>query len=194
MDITELQKFDLSYPGHWIAGSDRDWASETALILSLLEARFVRAAVSYAMFEPITAINVKQFADLKQSKYERCLNGIYATSFVFSLDAISKLLEALKKYLNPPDAVLTLISEYETIFGHLKHIRDSAAHIEDRGRGFDKYQEKIPANLLVLDTFIERRFAYTAGDGRLYEVELSESTLLSAHRILQGIINAYNWE
>jgi len=91
MNTTELKKFDLSFPGRWIAGSDRDWAFETAHILSLVEDEFVRAVASYAMFEPITTSNVEQF-DLWQSKYESCLNGIYATSFVLSLDAISKLL------------------------------------------------------------------------------------------------------
>lgn len=194
MNTAELKKFDLSFPGHWIAGSDRDWAFETALILSSLENEFVRAVASFAMFEPITTSNVEQFADLNQSKYEGCLNGIYATSFVLSLDAISKLLEALKKYLNPPSTVLIFISEYEAIFGHLKHIRDSIAHIEDRSRGVDKYQRRIPTNFLILGAFVERRFGFTASDGKFYGIELSESTLLSAHRILQGIINAYTWE
>lgn len=193
MDTSKLKKFDLSFPGHWIAGSDRDWASETALILSLAESEFICAVASYAMFEPVTASNFQQF-DLGQSKYERCLNGIYATSFIVSLNAISKLLEALKKYLRPPNTVITFISEYESAFGHLKHIRDSMAHIEDRGRGVDKYQRRIPTNFLILGAFIERRFGFTASDGKFYEIELSESTLSSAQQILQKIINAYGWE
>jgi hypothetical protein len=193
MDTANLKKFDLSFPGHWIAGPDRDWAFETALILSLVESAFIRAVASYAMFEPVTASNVQLF-DLGQSKYERCLNGIYATSFIVSLDAISKLLEALKKYLRPPDTVITFISEYESAFGHLKHIRDSMAHIEDRGRGVDKYQRRIPTYFLILGAFIEGRFGFTASDGKYYEIELSESTLFSAQQIIQKIINAYGWE
>jgi len=193
MNIIELQKFNLTYPGHWIVGSDRDWTNNTSNMLSSVDSEFVSAVSSYAMFKPITADYVKQFHD--KSKYERCLNSIYATSFVFSLDAISKLLNALKIYLSPPDAVLDLISEYETIFGHLKHIRDSVAHIEDRSRGFGKNKKKIPTNILSLGLFInERCFEITGSDGNLYRVELSDSTLLSAHKILQGIINTYTWE
>lgn len=193
MNIVELRKFDLIYPGHWIASSDRDWANDTSGILSSVDSEFVRSVTSYAMFKPITANYVEQFYDL--SKYESCLNGIYATSFVFSLDAISKLLNALKTYLSPPDAVLDLISEYESIFGHLKHIRDSIAHIEDRSRGVSKNKKEIPSNILVLGSFFnERCFGVTASNGNLYGVELSDSTLLSAHRILQGIINTYTWE
>jgi len=104
------------------------------------------------------------------------------------------LLEALKKYLNPPNSVVIFISEYEAIFGHLKYIRDSVAHIEDRGRGVDKHQKRIPTNFLILGAFIERRFGFTASDGKFYEIELSESTLFSAQRILQKIISAYSWE
>jgi hypothetical protein len=193
MDTAALKKFDLSFPGHWIAGSDRDWAFATAQVLWFSEDEFIRAVTSYAMFEPITVNKVNQFY-LRQSKYENCLNSIYANSFVFSLDEISKLLGVLKKYLGPPNNVLEFISEYESIFGHLKFIRDSIAHIEDRSRGVDKCQRNIPTNLLILGGFRERRFGFTASDGGFYEIELSESTLFSAQRILQNIINAYNWE
>ncbi len=193
MNIIELQKFDLTYPGHWIAGKDRDWANRTSIIISSVDSELVSAVSSFAMFKPITRDYAKQLHN--QSKYERCLNGIYATSFVFSLDAISKLLNALKLYLSPPDAVLVLISEYETVFGHLKYIRDSLAHIEDRSRGVGKNKKEIPTNLISLGSFInETGLEVTASNGNLYRINLSDSTLLSAHRIIQGIINSYTWE
>jgi hypothetical protein len=84
MNPSELQKFDLTHPGEWIAGTDRDWAWETSNVLNLLEDEFVRAVTSYAMFEPPTLGTIDHLET--QSRYERCLNGIYATAFVYSLD------------------------------------------------------------------------------------------------------------
>jgi hypothetical protein len=192
MNPSELHKFDLTHPGHWIVAADRDWAWETSLVLEHIESEFIRAAASYAMFEPITLSTIGHLEN--QSRYERCLNGIYATAFVYSLDSISKLLSAINDHLTPPDSVRLLISEYEGCFGNLKNIRDSIAHIEDRGRGLDRNKKALLSHFLVLGCMNERRFEYTGNDGKIYGVEISEPTLLLAHRILQAIINAYVWE
>lgn len=194
MHLDELGRFDLVFPGHWIAGTDRDWAWKTASILSFIEDEFIRAVTSCAMFQPGTAHNVDALWRKQESKYRRCLGDIYARSFVFSLDAICKQLEALQQHLNPPTTVLGLVRQYVNIFGHLKHIRDSIAHLEDRGRGVDKDEQRIPSNLLVLGGFNERQYMYTGSDGKIYVIEISESTLTSAQRILQSIVNAYTWE
>ena len=197
MDITRLEKFDLTYPGHWIAGPDRDWASETAQMLSLAESEFIEAVASFAMFEPVTATNVKQSLHITRSKYKSCLNSIYARAFVYSLNTIRMLLNKLQEHFNPPDAAKVLISEYDNRFRNLKHIRDSSVHIEDRGRGIYRRKGKeheVQSTVIVLGCFSERRFDFTGEDGRCYGEEISESTLLLAHRILQAIINAYNWE
>jgi hypothetical protein len=192
MNPAELQKFDLTHPGHWIAGSDRDWAWETSHVLDLLEGEFIRAVASYAMFESPT---LSTTGDLRtESKYERCLNGISATAFVYSLDAISKLLSVLNNDLSAPESVRLLISEYYGYFGTLRNIRDSAAHIEDRARGLDRHKMTLSSPIIILGCVNQRRFEFTGSDGLCYGVEISEPTLLLAHRILQAIINAYAWD
>jgi len=190
MDNSELAKFDLIYPGHRISGSDRDKAFEIAHLLSLAESEFICAVASYSMFEPMTRNNID--SKIERSKYIDYLNTIYARMFVYSLNSITEILKVLKGYSNLPAAIPILISEYKSIFGNLKHIRDSAAHIENRGRALDKKGNKIPSTIIVLGGFNERRFDFTSSDGKCYGVEISESTLLQAHRILQSIINAYN--
>ena len=189
MDESQLHKFEIQYPGHWIVSPDRNWAAETADILSLAEDQFLRAVVTYAMFKPVTRETFSH-----PSKYVRCLNSVYAMAFVYSIDSISKLLDVLHKELKPPDAVQLLISQYSLRFGDLKHIRDSIAHIEDRGRALDKNHKPIPTSIIVLGCFNDRRFEFTASNGKCYAVEISDSTLLSVHGILQEIINSYNWE
>lgn len=128
-----------------------------------------------------------------ETLYERCLNGIYAKAFVFALDGIEKLLNRLVAIYNSPKEVKQLHEEYKKLFGYLKHIRDSAIHIEDRGRGKTRKQEPLDTNIIVIGCFSERRYTFTGEDGRQYEIEISESTLKKTKLIIQEIINSYSW-
>ena len=192
-----LKQFDLTFPGHWIEVEDQDQAFQIQLVLSLIQGLFIEAVVSYALFQPITSENVREFMDRfergDETPYERCLNGIYAKAFVFALDGIEKLLNRLVSIYNSPKEVKQLHEEYKEQFGHLKHIRDSAIHIEDRGRGKTRKQEPLDTNIIVIGGFIERRYTFTGEDGRQYEIEISESTLKKAKLIIQEIINSYSW-
>jgi hypothetical protein len=193
MDVEQLRKFDLIFPGHLIDGEDRALAFQTAHILYLVESQFCRAVVSYAMFKPVTADQIKEYLEQTPSSYERSLNNIYAEAFVFSLNTIRMLLRKLKETLNPPDNARRLISEFETQFKNLEYIRDSAMHIEDRGRGVDKYQRSITSALLVLGGINGKRFGFTGHNGNLYEIEISQDTLINAHGIIQSLIDSYDW-
>jgi hypothetical protein len=192
-----LKQFDLTFPGHWIEVEEQDQAFQIRLVLSLIQGLFIEAVVSYALFQPITSENVREFMDRfergDETPYERCLNGIYAKAFVFALDGIEKLLNRLVSIYNAPKEVKQLHEEYKEQFGHLKHIRDSAIHIEDRGRGKTRKQEPLDTNIIVIGGFIERRYTFTGEDGRQYEIEISESTLKKAKLIIQEIINSYSW-
>ena len=193
MITDSLRQFDLHFPGTWIEGADRNWAFENYLVLRHVQDLFVEAVAGYSLFRPITADNFRESIQRDQSPYERCLNALYAKAFVFALDGIAKLLSRLCKHLHPPAAIRPLCEDYERQFGQLKHIRDSAIHIEDRGRGKTRYQQPVNANVLILGSFIERRFVFTGEDGKQYEVEISDTTLLRAKEIIQKIINMYPW-
>jgi len=191
VNIDELTQFNLSFPGHWIEGDDRNWASESYLTLSHIKGLYEEAVVAYSQFDPITAENYKD--KINEPIYSRCLNSIYAKAFVFALDGINKLLLKLCRHLHPPEQIKTLKTEYENRFGHLKHIRDSAIHIEDRGRGKTRREEQLNTNIIILGSFIEIRFSFTGEDGRQYEIEISDTTLLSAKQVIQKVINSYTW-
>lgn len=188
-----LRQFDLYFPSIWIEGEDRDWAFKNYLVLKEIEGLFIESVAAYSLFNPITAENYRDLIEKDYSPYERCLNGLYAKAFVFALDGIGKLVSRLCDYLNPPPAISPLFEKFISQFGHLKHIRDSAIHIESRGRGVTRSQEPIKANVFVMGSFIERRFLFTGEDGKIYEVEMSEKTLNEAKAIIQEIINAYSW-
>ena len=194
MDSEYLQKFDLHYPGIWIDGEDRDWASDIQQILSLIEGLFVEAVASYALFQPITIERLSKENAIQESRYDSCLNGLYAKAFVYNLHSIEKLLYRLcQANTHPPTGIEELYGEYDHIFGHLRHIRDSAMHIEDRGLGLSKSQKPIETNILIIGGFIDNRYTFSGSDGNQYEIEISETTLEAARRIIQDVINSYPW-
>ncbi len=192
MTISNCERFDLIYPGHWISGADRELAFETFHLLSLVEHEFTCAVAACSLFEPITLDNA--YLTSTQSKYSASLRSVYARSFVYSLDSISKILKVLGKHSQAPDALREPISDYRLKFGNLRHIRDSAAHIEDRGRALTKKGKPISSWVIVLGSFNESPFEITGNDGKCYGVDISESTLVLVHQILQKIIDAYAWE
>jgi len=194
VNCSKLSKFDLVSAGHLISGEDRDRAFQAAIVLGHIKSSFIEAVAAFALFQPVTEDNFRKWYEQRQSPYERCLNSIYAKAFVLSLDAIEKLLSRLCQYLSPPPGVTSFHNEYQSHFGHLKHIRDSAIHIEDRGRGLTRKQSTLKSRVIELGNFHVNRITFTGEDGKTYTVEISEVTLNQAHRILQGVINAYEWK
>jgi len=194
MDSDALAGLDLAKPGNWIAGEDRGWAGDTLLVLSLVEGEYERAVAAFAMFEPLAAENAQEAIRNPPNKYERCLNQIYARAFVLSLDAITKLLEQLADVLQPPQEVQTQIDRYIAEFGYLRHMRNSIAHIEHRGRGQDRHQRRIEAPVIVLGGFNERRYEFTGEDGAHYNVDISRDRVLAVRDTLQALLDAYQWQ
>lgn len=187
-DMRTASSFDLSQPGIRVAGSDRDWAFETANMLSLIQDEFARAVASWSAFSPI---RLDPQIELGLSQHLKSLRMVYAREFVLSLDSINKILSKLP---DPPEKVVRLCNEYDQNLGAAKHIRDSFAHIEDRGRGLAKSGAPIPSSLVVLACFVGDRFELTASDGKRYGIEISDRTLALAKNLVQGVIDCYSWE
>ncbi|MGA3117738.1 MAG: hypothetical protein ABSF90_25305 [Syntrophobacteraceae bacterium] len=192
MTIDNLRQFDLHFPGDWIYDADRDWAWENQLALYYVQDLFAEAVLAYSLFLPLT-VTVDNVHRL--SRYEMRLNSLYAKAFVFALNGIEKLFSRL----TPPKEIIPLRDKYKVEFGHLKHIRDSAIHIEDRGRGKDRNQQPLKNidNMLMLGCFfgtsVTNSYGFTGEDGKYYEIEISDATLLKAKELIQDIINAYPW-
>ena len=191
MNIAELSQFDLRLPGNWIEAVDRNWASENYLTITNITSLFEEAVAAFYKFDPMTYENYQNKMD--EPPYIRRLNSIYAKAFVFALDGINKLIFKLCTFLQPPEPVLGLKAQYELSFGHLKHIRDSAIHIEDRGRGKGRNEKSLNTSIIILGSFNESRFGFTGEDGKHYEIEISDVTLHKAREIIQNIINSYKW-
>jgi len=147
MIIDNLSHFDLHFPGHRIESDDSDWAFNNRHVLYLVRDLFAEAVVAYSLFLPFTVIadNVRELIDknTRKSFYELRLNSLSAKAFVYSLDGIGKLLFRLCRHMEPAEEIIPLCKKYEIEFGHLRHIRNSAIHIEARGFGEDRHQQHI---------------------------------------------------
>jgi hypothetical protein len=197
LNSENLSIFDLTFPGHWLEGEDRNQAFQIVHTLHMVQDLFIEAVASYSLLKPLTAENISEYLErtetCKETPYERCLNGIYTKAFIFALDGIEKLLSRLVTSYSSPEVVKHLHGEYRRLFGHLKHMRDSAIHIEDRGRGKTRKQQPLDTHIIALGCFIERRCVFTGEDGKQYEIEISESTLKQVKSITQEVINSYSW-
>lgn len=184
MHEKRLDKFDLKRPGGRLIGKNSEWAWDSERLLDLIEHEYNRAVAAFAMFAP-------NF--IRRGKYERCLNEIYAREFVLSLDTITNPLETLRNNLSPPPAVKPLIRSYVATYGYLEQIRDSFAHIEDRGRGRDKKNKPLATRVVVISCFRGRWYDFTGADGKQHSVEIAEGTLLAVRSTLQCIFDSYSW-
>ncbi|MBN1829817.1 MAG: hypothetical protein JW884_11820 [Deltaproteobacteria bacterium] len=196
MNVNDLARFDLYFPGHWVSDDDRSWASGIEHTLGLVNNLFVEAVAAYALFQPFTKKNVLEYikGGRNESPYKRCLNAIYAKAFIFALNNIGELLRHLSEDKKSPMGVQKFYWEYKNHFGHLKHIRDSAIHIKDRGRGLTRRGKPLETHFVILGSFIARRYTFTGEDGKHYEIEISDATLEIAKSIIDEIIRAYAWK
>ena len=119
---------------------------------------------------------------------------IFAKSFVYSLDTISKQLGKLSQISGNKGERIALCELYSKEFMDLKYIRDSSMHIEDRGLGLDRKLKQIKTQVLVIGGFINNCYSYSGSDGKNYQIEISTKIARKAGNIIQNIINTYVWE
>jgi hypothetical protein len=141
-------------------------------------------------------------------KYILQLPWIYAHSFLFSLDSLGKFLDVLAKDEKLSKVVRTIRDDFYTALPPLKEIRNSATHREDRSRGLDRNSERLklqPVNTptihmsndstaLMLGTLNGNKLGYTINNGSFQEIEISQTTLIIAHKSLQKLIDSFKWE
>jgi len=188
-----FKRLALIMPIGWISDPDRDWAMNTRMILSAVEESFESAVAAFVNFIPLSYENFEN-SILRTSRYHVILNRIYIKEYVLSLDTLNKLFCVMMEDIKTPISARDLIAEYQDRFGHIRYIRDSIAHIEDRIRLLDRFGNRLPAKVVLLGALSDNKFGFTGSDGRIYSIEISESVLNDINRITQGIIDSYYWD
>ncbi len=138
---------------------------------------------------------------------ERNIPFIYARAFLYALDAFDKFLGILSKKAGVSPA-LKIIHEQMTVdFPHLRGVRNSAQHLEDRARhlgpgGKPLDLKPIENNIvsapgggvLILNCLNGSNYGSTMADGHYGEVDVSTDSMVKLHKIIISVFNEFKWK
>lgn len=133
---------------------------------------------------------------------------MHARAFLYALDSFEKFLNVLKKESNVPSVLKDLHTKFGESFPHLRGVRNSSQHMEDRSRGLGAGRNPQPLELkpidngfiksdsgaLVLNSLNGTKYGNTMADGHYGEVDVSLSSMEALHSIFQNILNAFEWK
>lgn len=141
-------------------------------------------------------------------EFEQNLPFIYARAFLYALDAFEKFLGVLAKEENVPEQITTFQAQMTEGFPHLRGIRNTAQHLEDRSRGLGAGKDPQPLALkpvtnnlinapgggvLVLNSLNGTRYGSTMADGHYGEVDVSPESMERLQKILEGVLHSFKW-
>lgn len=133
---------------------------------------------------------------------------LHAKSFLNALDSIDKFIEVLSEEDGAPAQIKQLHSQVAKGFPHLRAVRNSAQHLEDRARGLgaggkvpkplklqpmDNGFVVAPQGALMLSNLFGTKLGYTMADGHHGEIDVSEESMLKITAIIQEVINSFPW-
>ena len=142
-------------------------------------------------------------------EFEHNLLFIYARAFFLNaLDAFDKFLGVLAKEDKVPEQIATFHTQITEAFPHLRGVRNTAQHLEDRARGLGAGRNPQPLKLkpientfinapgggaLVLNCLNGSKYGSTMSDGHYGEVDVSPDSMGLLQAILQGVLQSFKW-
>ena len=141
-------------------------------------------------------------------EFEHNLPFIYARAFLYALDAFDKFLGVLVKEDKVPKQIATFHTQIAEAFPHLRGVRNTAQHLEDRARGLGAGRNPQPLDLKPIEnTFINApsggvlalnclngsKYGSTMSDGHYGEVDVSPESMGLLQAILQGVLQSFKW-
>jgi hypothetical protein len=140
--------------------------------------------------------------------YTHRLPFLHARTFMTSLAQLGRAMSEMAK-LDTGDAKTTIgeaRDQFDAALPHLKPVRDSIEHAEDRMRGLDREKKTMTlapisnqmieapgGGVLVGDALNNRHYGCTVNDGSYAEVEVADNTLDVAGVAVQAIFDALPW-
>ncbi|MEI9825510.1 hypothetical protein V5027_00185 [Enterobacter bugandensis] len=140
------------------------------------------------------------------TSHENCLSFIFAKSFLYTLDSIDKFIKIISEEHDSPEKIKEIHVRLNTSLPHLRGVRNSTQHLEDRARrigakgkkldpkGVSNGSYKAPPGALFLSNLNGCSFGTTMADGHYGEVDVSIETLLIVRDIVQDVIYSFQWE
>lgn len=128
-------------------------------------------------------------------------------AFLYSLDAFDKFLTVLSCEPEVPDRIADMVKDVATAFPHLRGVRNTAQHLEDRSRGFGAGRNPAPLGLkpvenemisapggaLILNSLNGSKYGSTMADGHYGEVDVSRESMQQLQRILHATLESFKW-
>lgn len=140
--------------------------------------------------------------------YAHRLPFLHARTFLTALAQLGRAISEMAK-LDTSDAKTTVCEahdRFESALPHLKPVRDSIEHAEDRMRGLDRDKKAMTlapisnqiieapgGGVLVSDSLNDRRYGCTVNDGSYSEIDVADDTLEVARDAVQTIFDALPW-
>lgn len=132
---------------------------------------------------------------------------LYARSFLYELDGISKALGVLAKQTWAPPGIAAAQVAWTTALPHLHEVRNSSHHnYEDGVPSVGPCGEPMDLNLaekdfirapgsgvMALIALLGDRYGSAVADGHYGDVEVNEVSLSTAADILQQVIDTFQW-
>lgn len=141
-------------------------------------------------------------------EFEHNLPFIYARAFLYALDAFDKFLGVLAKEENVPEGVAKFHAQIAEKFPHLRGVRNTAQHLEDRAQGLGAGKNPQPLDLkpisnnlvsapsggvLALNCLNGLSYGSTMSDGHYGEIDVSPESMQSLQNILVGVLQSFKW-
>ena len=167
-----------------------------------LEQKYARVEGVYS-YEELLDVKRKTEFELKRRQwslgkvpldYRERVKHIYGRAYIYALDSFSKLLDKLCDRSDVPSDIAIERDRLKTALPSLKGIRDSAHHIEDRGRKRDRREKPIDTHILMIDVRTgDNEFSNTVENGSHPSIAMSFENTEMIRSVLQNVINAFEW-
>lgn len=140
-------------------------------------------------------------------EFEHNVPFLYARAFLYALDTFDKMLGVLGRESGVPADLADWHAKVEDAFPHLRGVRNTAQHIEDRARGLGAGRSPMPLDLkpvqnnfinapggaLILNSLNGSRYGSTMADGHYGEVDVAPESVERLQLILEGVLGAFQW-
>ncbi|CZW54384.1 hypothetical protein [Enterobacter kobei] len=182
----------------------------------ILEAQ-VRQELGLGPYEGYEQVRVEVDTRLKRDKWSKGITPLshqqriiflHAKSFLNALDTIDKFVKVISEETGAPDNIKKLHAKIAEDFPHLRAVRNSAQHLEDRARGLGAGKVPKPLKLqpldngfviapqgaLMLSNLFGTKFGYTMADGHYGEVDVSEESMRNITTTIQEVFDSFTWQ
>ncbi|MGI8732394.1 MAG: hypothetical protein ACR2LM_03715 [Pyrinomonadaceae bacterium] len=171
------------------------------------EAAMVRDSWDEIHFETEVRFKREQWSSGRVPReFEHNRPFIYARAFLYALDAFDKFLGVLAKEPNVPEQIAEFHAQIAESFPHLRGVRNTAQHLEDRARGLGTGRERLDlepvtnnliyapsGGVLVLNNLNGSRYGSTMSDGHYGEIDVAPESMQQLQRILEGVLRSFQW-